>query len=67
MFGIYKKEIKTFFNTLEKSSAKIFEASELIRKSSMEASTFSYIIMLPLYLYILFFAIKGHKIGLEKD
>jgi hypothetical protein len=23
--------------------------------------------MLPLYLYILFFAIKGHKIGLEED
>ena len=63
--GLAKKSLLA--STLEKSSAKIFEASELIRKSSMEASTFSYIIMLPLYLYILFFAIKGHKIGLEKD
>lgn len=52
---------------LEKSSSKLFEASELIRESSKQAATFSYIIMLPLYLYILFFAIKGHKIGLEKD
>ncbi|MBO72710.1 MAG: hypothetical protein CMD35_03745 [Flavobacteriales bacterium] len=54
-------------STLEKSSIKLYEASELIRDSSKKASTFSYIIMLPLYLYILFFAIKGHKIGLEKD
>lgn len=53
--------------TLEKSSSKLFEASEIIRISSKDASTFSYIIMLPLYLYILFFAIKGHKIGLEED
>ncbi len=52
---------------LEKSSSKLFEASELIRSSSKQAATFSYIVMLPLYLYILFFAIKGHKIGLEKD
>ena len=67
-------KIKTELNSksdlaiiLEKSSLKLFEASELIRFSSREASTFSYIVMLPLYLYILFFAIKGHKIGLEKD
>ena len=52
---------------LEKSSSKLFEASELIRLSSRQAATFSYIVMLPLYLYILFFAIKGHKIGLEED
>lgn len=69
-YGEVKANLKSksaVASKLEKSSNKLFEGTEIIRVSSKEAATFSYIVMLPLYLYILFFAIKGHKIGLEED
>lgn len=35
--------------------------------ATAEASTFGYWILLPCYAFILYYAIKGHKIGLEED
>ena len=51
---------------IAKASKELDEATVSIRASSEEAATFSYIVMLPFYLYILFFAVKGHKIGLDE-
>jgi hypothetical protein len=51
---------------IEKASIQLDKATVSIRESSEEAATFSYIVMLPFYLYILFFAVKGHKIGLDE-
>ncbi len=51
---------------LAKSAAELGKADAQIKPVVAQASTSGYWVLLPCYLIILFFAVKGHKIGLPE-
>ena len=52
---------------LSNSAAELGKADALIKPVVAKASTSGYWVLLPCYLIILFFALKGHKMGLPKE
>jgi len=52
---------------LAESAAELGKADALIKPVVAEASTAGYWVLLPCYLIILFFAVKGYKVGLPKE
>ncbi len=52
---------------LSNSAAELGKADDLIKPVVAKASTSGYWVLLPCYLIILFFALKGHKMGLPKE
>ena len=52
---------------LAKSVKELGKADALIKPVVAQASTAGYWVLLPCYLIILFFAVKGHKMGLPKE
>lgn len=52
---------------LASSGAELGKADALIKPVVAQASTAGYWVLLPCYLIILFFAVKGHKMGLPKE
>jgi glucose/galactose transporter len=54
-------------NILSNSASELGKADALIKPVVAKASTSGYWVLLPCYLIILFFALKGYKIGLPKE
>ena len=52
---------------LASSAAELGKADALIKPVVAKASTSGYWVLLPCYLIILFFALKGHKMGIPKE
>lgn len=68
--GVAKGNLSTLDandNILSNSAAELGKADALIKPVVAEASTSGYWVLLPCYLIILFFAVKGHKMGLPKE
>ena len=60
-------KLSTNDKILASSVKELGKADALIKPVVAEASTAGYWVLLPCYLIILFFAVKGHKIGLPKE